>query len=180
MLNYPMLRAQLGVPRHNNALTALPTGLTDHLVDVWLDDYATRSDGTEQVVCTTAAKFSYLFDVEHARLIAAWGLSEGKFHEKRDSSRMRGSPLGNGPLYHRGHAIPHTLGGPLDINLVPQRGSVNVGPFRVLEIRAVASAGALYFTYWKYSRDTMSQTPVSVEQGLITLDRNIEITEHPN
>ena len=67
------------------------------------------------------------------RLIAAWGISGGKHLGARDKSRMAGSPLGAGPGYHRGHAIPHTLGGPTDINLVPQLGSVNIGPFRRLK-----------------------------------------------
>ena len=74
-------------------------------------------------------------------------------------------------LYHRGHAIPHTLGGPTDINLVPQLGRINVGQFRTLEKRAVATPGSLYFTYWSYARtraagrSSASQTPVAVDQG---------------
>jgi len=78
-------------------------------------------------------------------------------------------------LYHRGHAIPHTLGGATDINLVPQLGAVNVGAFRALERAAVATPGALYFTYWSYrgsrlrtarGHDEPGQVPTAVEQGL--------------
>jgi hypothetical protein len=92
---------------------------------------------------------------------------------------MAGHPLSAGPHYHRGHAIPHTLGGPTDINLVPQSGSVNVGAFRVLERRAVKTPGSLYFTYWTYrSRD--AQTPVSVDQGLLVPGEPPEIRHHSN
>ena len=58
------------------------------------------------------------------------------------------------------------LGGGLDINLVTQRGSLNIGQFRVLEKRAVATPGSLYFTYWVY-RSPQTQKPVRVEQGLL-------------
>ena len=115
-----------------------------YLVDVWLLDYG-RVAGETDVVETTVSNFAYLFDIAAERLIAAWGISQGRFGGKRDKSRMAGHPLSAGPRYHRGHAIPHTLGGPTDINLVPQRGSVNVGQFRVLEKRAVADAGVAVF-----------------------------------
>ena len=94
-------------------------------------------------------------------------------------SRMAGHPLGGDRHDHRGHAIPHTLGGPTDINLVPQRGSVNVGPFRVLEIEAVATPGALYFTYWSYAARG-DQRPNGVDQGLIVIGKKPRIIRHLN
>jgi hypothetical protein len=139
-----------------------------YLIQTWLDDYCRTTD-SDDIVETKSDGFSYLFDVQHGRLIAAWGMSHGKHEGARDKSRMAGHPLSAGEHYHRGHAIPHTLGGPTDINLVPQRGSVNVGPFRRLEKEAVATEGALYFTYWVYGRacDPHDQTPTAVEQGLL-------------
>jgi hypothetical protein len=92
---------------------------------------------------------------------------------------MTGHPLSAGASYHRGHAIPHTLGGPTDINLVPQRGSINVGPFRALERQAVATPGSLYFTYWIYQGPT-EQTPRWVEQGLLVPGRPPDIRKHSN
>lgn len=70
------------------------------------------------------------------------------------------------------------MGGPTDINLVPQLGSMNVGAFRALEKAAVANAGALYFTYWIYVDE--SQKPASVEQGLLRAGRAPEISIHFN
>ena len=146
--------------------------ITAYLFDVWIGDYCSYSRKTD-IVETTAQGFSYLFDVAAERLIAAWGVSRGRHGGARDKARMQGHPLGNGPLYHRGHAIPHTLGGPTDINLVPQLGRINVGAFRRLEKRAVATPGSFYFTYWSYPRTRSAgtagadQTPVAVDQGLI-------------
>jgi hypothetical protein len=99
---------------------------------------------------------------------------------------MAGYPLSAGSLYHRGHAIPHRLGGPTDINLVPQLGKINIGPFRPLEKKAVATPGSFYFTYWTYlgsarARDgRLGQTPTGVDQGLLIPGQNPLISRHGN
>jgi hypothetical protein len=173
--------------RLNSLVTGMDHASSDHvfkervipyLVDAWLDDYD-RSTSSARVVETTVGGFSYLFDIEHQRLIAAWGISQGRHGAPRDKSRMAGHPLGAGALYHRGHAIPHTLGGPTDINLVPQLGAVNVGAFRRLEREAVATPGALYFTHWSYGRSD-TQTPTGVEQGLLCPGAVPRISRHAN
>ena len=151
----------------------------DALVEMWLDDYNSRTPSLD-VVETTYGDFAYLFDIKHERLIAAWGVSGGKHTGARDKSRMAGHPKGAGERYHRGHAIPHTLGGLTDINLVPQLGRINVGPFRELEKLAVATPGALYFTYWKYGRSTDSQKPEGVDQGLLRPGLPAEVRSHVN
>ena len=66
----------------------------------------------------------------------------------------------------------------MDINLVPQLGSVNVGAFRVLEKWAVAHIGTLYFTHCIYADE--SQKPVSVEQGVLLPGCEPTITVHSN
>ena len=152
--------------------------IVERLLPLWLDDYARRRS-SHDIVETTAGDFSYLFDIHAQRLIAAWGVSKGRHAGKRDASRMAGHPLSAGPHYHRGHAIPHTLGGPTDINLVPQLGRVKIGPFRPLERRAVATEGSFYFTYWQYA-DASSQTPSGVDQGLIIPGLSPDIRHHGN
>jgi hypothetical protein len=151
----------------------------DHLIDAILADYRPVPKTKAEIVETSSSNFSYLFDISAQRLIAAYSVSKGKHTGKRDSTRMRGSPLGGPKGYHRGHAIPHTLGGPLDINLVPQKGEVNIGKFRLLEIKAVDTPGAFYFTYWKYPPND-SQRPIGVYQGLLIPGRPAQITEHRN
>lgn len=173
MANYARLN-QLVLSQPANATASdLAASITPFLIEVWMDDYA-RSASVKDVVETSSAGFSYLFDVSAGRLIAAWGVSRGKHTAPRDKARMAGHPNGMGPRYHRGHAIPHTLGGPTDINLVAQKGEINIGPFRELERRAVANEGALYFSHWIY-RDATNQTPVSVEQGLVMRGRAVEL-----
>lgn len=173
MCTYPQL--------HTIVRNAKPGSLekvaAPYLVEVWLADYALRSQGSD-IVETTQDRCSYLFDIANSRLIAAWTISHGAHVGGRDKTRMRGHPQGFGSRYHRGHAIPHSAGGPTDINLVPQLGAVNVGAFRALEKQAVATIGALYFTYWIYTDHT--QLPHAVEQGLLREGCAPSINRHRN
>ena len=175
MPQYPKLTGLLSSATTDDTMEAQ---VVPYLVDVWLEDYE-RFNAESNIIETRSGSFSYLFDLHHERLIAAWGISAGRHAAPRDKARMAGHPLSNGPLYHRGHAIPHTLGGPTDINLVPQLGAVNIGAFRTLERQAVATPGALYFTYWSYPRSS-TQTPNGVEQGLLPPGGAPSIRQHAN
>lgn len=156
-----------------------PDGLPDALTDIWLSDYTKRWPTHEIVLTRTGVpEMAYLFDVGRERLIAAWGISGGKSHAPRNASRMAGSPRTGGTLYDRGHAIAHTMGGGLDINLVPQLSAVNRGAFRHLEMRAIAEPGSLYFTYWIYADGL--QIPHLVEQGLVPQTAPPVLIPYPN
>lgn len=162
MDRYFDISSMLKVTSMAEAEEAFAFRIVPKLIDIWID--ASENISTD-IVETTAANFSYLFDVGNDRLIAAWGISRGRIGGDRDASRMKRFPLSAGPKYHRGHAIPHRLGGILDINLVPQRGDINIGLFRQLEMSAVANPGALYFTFWMYRGK--SQMPSGVDQGVL-------------
>ncbi len=182
MAEYPELASLMRAVDPEEPEEGFTRTIRPYLTDVWLDDFWSRSRDPE-VVETSVADFSYLFDLSSQCLIAAWGISQGRHSGDRDKNRMRGHPLGAGTLYHRGHAIPHRLGGPLDINLLPQLGSINIGPFRPLENRAVATPGSLYFTYWEYPASRLSiptQRPVGVDQGLLVAGQAPSISRHGN
>jgi len=162
MANYGNISSAVKTASAANAAEVFATRIIPALVDIWLSE----SEGlSANVVETTSANFSYLFDIGQQRLIAAWGISRGRVGWDRDKERMRQFPLSAGARYHRGHAIAHRLGGALDINLVPQLGRINIGPFRELERQAEANPGALYFSFWRY-RGT-GQTPFGSDQGLL-------------
>ena len=153
------------------------------LVETWLNDYG-RVTGEYDVVETKDQGFFYLFDISAERLIAAWGLSKGKDVSPRAiiAARMRGHPLTTtvgGKRYHRGHAVPHIMGGRTDINLVPQLGLINSGAFQELERLAVATPGSLYFTYWSYP-DSRGQRPSGVEQGCLIAGSSPRIVNFRN
>ncbi len=178
MVNYANIIQIVWSMSPADSASIFSTRVVPDLVRLWLADYDPTGQ-CQDIVETTSANFSYLFDVANGRLIAAWGISLGRDDQVRDKARMAGHPQSAGTLYHRGHAIPHTLGGPTDINLVPQLGSINVGPFRELERNAVATPGALYFTSWKYAPGE-GQKPIGVDQGLLIPGSMSKISAHQN
>jgi len=188
MVHYPNLKNYLAKVRRDNSIEFFKI-VVPYLVDVWINDYCTTTRNTDIVQTSTDefnVVFFYLFDIAAERLIAAWGISEGRNGEARDRIRMAGHPLCSGGLYHRGHAIPHSAHGGTDINLVDQLGKVNVGPFRPLEKKFVATPNSLYFTYWTYrgtrpAKDGhLGQVPTGVEQGLLVPGEHPDIVRHGN
>jgi hypothetical protein len=178
MPDYPRLASFLGKMDASTSEAVFVADVLPYLTEIWLSHY-TSSLRDWDIVQVTLGEFSYLFDIIPSRLIAAWGISRGRHAGARDKSRMKGHPQSAGPRYHRGHAIPHTLGGSTDINLIAQLGAVNVGAFRPLERQAVATPGSLYFTYWIYGQSA-SQTPTAVEQGLLVPGCREDIRRHTN
>jgi len=175
---------QLALRMKRAELTERWDEVAAYLVDLWAEDYLATA-GESDLVQTSTAGFSYLFDVKAERLLAAWGVSRGRSGATRDAARMAGHPKPGGHAYHRGHAIPHRLGGGTDINLVPQLGTVNVGPFRRLEREALATPGSFYFTYWTYLgappvKGGPGQIPTRVDQGLLIFGRPPQIRHHLN
>jgi len=148
----------------------LTTRILPYLSQEWLRHYfLSLAAGDVEVNLNNSSldTFSYLFDIGPDRLIAAWGISRGRFPGARDNGRIRGYPVSTRPVYHAGHAIPHRLGGGADINLAAQLGSLNTGAFRELENRAVKTPGSLYFTYWMYSMSRTAQVASRIQQGLL-------------
>jgi hypothetical protein len=148
------------------------------LVAEWMARYRTAEPEAE-VIRTETKGHSYLYDVPNTRLLAAWTIIVQREKRSRDESRMSGFPLPFGEAYHRGHAIAHTLGGGEEINLVPQLGASNIGPFRRLERKAMRHPGALYFTFWIYGGPS-EQVPIRVEQGLLISGSGLELAVHEN
>jgi hypothetical protein len=182
MADYARLEKLTRVIKPGNVDAFRWKAVTDYLCEVWLGDYAPSR--RSKIVQVSLDGFAYFFDYGAERLVAAWGVSQGRHAGERDASRMKGHPLNDSAHYDRGHAIPHRLGGPTDINLVPQLARINRGDFRPLEIQAVATPGALYFTYWVYRRGAggsfASQKPVGVDQGLLVPGEKPDIRPHGN
>lgn len=180
MMNYGPLQGLVTRMPADIATAAFKARVVPMLVDCWLDDYSIRWKG-DQIVTTRngLVEAEVLFDVAAGRLIAAWAINQGKSDQLRDKARMRGASVGGDRHYHRGHAIPNSMGGGLDINLVPQLGRINIGAFRRLDNRTIDHAGSLYFSYWIYGSDK-AQRPNHIHQGLLTPGRAPEISRHVN
>lgn len=163
---YPELARLAGMPGAISWESLLITRVIPYLNQEWLRHYL-LSLTARNIVEVNLDAFSYLFDIGPDRLIAAWGISRGRFPGARDNGRIHGYPVSTRPVYHAGHAIPHRLGGGADINLAAQLGSLNTGAFRQLENRAVKTPGSLYFTYWMYDLSHTTQVASRIQQGLL-------------
>lgn len=161
----PMLRSKPPAIPWSDYLQAT---VIPYFVSVWLKHYETSRSGGE-VVEVALGQFSYIFEIGPDRLIAAWGISQGRFAGARPKSRIAGHPVAQRGVYDAGHAISHRLGGGTDINLAAQLAVVNQGPFQQLEQRAVKTPGALYFTYWMYGRSEEKKIQLAsrIQQGLL-------------
>jgi len=98
----------------------------------------TAASHQNDVVETKDAGFSYLFDIEAQRLIAAWGLSKGKDASPRAIIATRRAT--HSQISSAGSAItaampsPTRFAGRTDINLVPQRRCPPGGPAQGIHV----------------------------------------------
>lgn len=158
--------------------------IPEQLVSLWCDDYYAANPDSELVTVDLkdeGKSFTYLFDIQLQRAIAAYGVPVFA-KDKRDASRMAGHPLSGGSKFHRGHLMAHSIGGGTDINLVPQLGKLNIGEFRKLERRvrdlARQNQRCLYFVRTIYNDD--SQTPGRFEQCVLLPSKVLLYREHKN
>jgi hypothetical protein len=159
-------------------------GISRKLMPLWCEDYYRENRGAELVevkLDEAPSSFTYLFDIVLQRTIVAFGVPAFATH-RRDASRMAGHPLSDGPDFHRGHLMAHSIGGGTDINLVPQLGKLNIGEFRVLERRvrdlAKENLPCLYFVRPIYA--DKSQAPGMFEQGVILPSKTLAYKLHQN
>lgn len=180
MLTEGTYRRLLASYRGNRLVVDFP----ENLVPLWCDDYSSSSPDAELVAVDlddSGTSFTYLFDIHLQRTIVAYGVPIFA-KRSRDVSRMAGHPNSSGPEYHRGHLMAHSLGGGMDINLVPQLGKLNIGEFRVLErkVRDLAkrNVSCLYFVRSIYTDH--SQKPGMFEQCVILPTSSLIYALHKN
>jgi len=143
----------------------------------WLDDYLSHTPGDRDVVAIPLANgFEYLFDATvhpaddeaDNRVLGGWGRSLA-LSAPRDRSRMAGYPSpqrDNPSAVDRGHLIAHSIGGGLDLNLIPQIAAVNrKGRWRKLEAYCAANPGTFLFVHAVY--DDLSDHPAELEFGIV-------------
>ena len=136
-------------------------------ISYWFD-LASQSDDAKQVR-NGASK-----DVTEDRVIVCWGVSRAEPGSSRDKSRIGSFLKGVWSTQYkcrdRGHLFAHTMGGGMDINLVPQLANINrdaSGIWRRFEIAAAANPGSFAFVRPIYK--DRSWTPSQLEWGLFFL-----------
>lgn len=133
-----------------------------------------RQSGNE-IVCVDLGTLTYGFDITAERLVYVTGKTGSP--EVRDRSRQQGSPRPSEKDDEKGHVIATSLGGGMDINLIPQARSVNRGKgsqWASTERELAKRPGSAVAIQLVYSDD--SQRPASFEFGYET-DSGLQV-EH--
>lgn len=161
-------------------------------VDSWCDEYAHSHEPCDllEINLETAV---YWFDRIAERVVAAYGIST-KPQKPRDLSRMRRFPdvsvgvnrVMGSETYEvdRGHFISHAAGGELDINLFPQRRTLNRGwseegkLYRRMERYAAFRPGTFHFHRAHY--DDASWIPSTLHYGVLRIDESWWLADFAN
>jgi hypothetical protein len=86
--------------------------------------------------------------------------------------------------YDKGHFMANATGGPLEINLFPQKRAINRGwsedgkLYRAMEKFVAGNPGTFVFSRPVYK--DFSLRPVGLEFGYLSLDGNFEVNYFPN
>jgi hypothetical protein len=121
--------------------------------------------------------FTYTFDTTLERLVSARGRSVPPT-APRDQARQRGHPRApDGD--HKGHVIAHSIGGGMDINIVAQKASVNLGGrWRQIEKLAAANPGTAVAVHLIYDDD--SDRPAAFEYAVDDPEDGLRIERFDN
>lgn len=130
----------------------------DRTAQEWSADY--ERDIGNPLFEIDRGPFTYTFDTTLKRLVSARGHSMPPT-VPRDRARQKGHPrAADGD--HKGHVIAHSFGGGMDINIVAQKASVNLGrQWRKIEKLAAANPGTAVAIHLIYDDD--SDRPAAFE-----------------
>jgi hypothetical protein len=143
--------------------------LAEALLDAFTSRYCEAAGANGDVVQVDLDSASYLFDVVNERIVGVVGTSSPTPAATRDTARQAGSPSPNRPGEtgrHRGHALAHTIGGGLDMNLFDQAASVNLSrAWREYESYAQENPGTFVAVSMLYT--DAGQRPSGLEYGIV-------------
>jgi hypothetical protein len=184
-------------------LTQLNELFENKLVDEWISNYCEDSLGLfGDITVQRFFDFTFIFDytgnpqndgieacaIPDARVIGVFGLSNQNINTSNRAmmKRFRGKPGAYdvlGGKYDRGHFIAHLSGGPIDINLFPQRRDVNRGSgigkkYRAMERHIAKNPGLFVFSKPVYH--DFSCCPFEIQFGYCDESLNFTVEKFPN
>lgn len=173
----------------------------DQIAWDWIDQYKQRFTTHGEVTLQHFYNFSFIIDhiwPDHespesleTRVVGAFGIS-GADDVNANNRKIVRSYWGSmtkayghlGCKFDKGHFIAHGFGGPIDVNLFPQRRDVNRGwcaegkRYRAMERFVAANAGTFVFSHPLYQ--DLSCCPYEVEYGYCDSEMNITVETFPN
>jgi len=182
-----------------NDVPTIASLLAEELPYEWRDAYLRHTPRQTNLLRVQDEGFTYLFDYYSAlgedtgglmiedRLVCAFGASRVG-HAKRNVGRQRGwvGPTEKrfGADRDKGHYIPHSLGGGLEINLFDQSRALNRGRsvpgrvYRTMERYCLEHSGIFLFNRPLYADATAK--PAMLEFGLLKTDGQLWVERFEN
>ncbi len=162
------------LPKHGEITLQNFLGFTFLIDHIW--DHATERDVIKELPETRVVSF---FGISNTNLVkenvyrrrVGWGNTTLAFSEFPGQ-------------YDKGHFIAHGFGGPVDVNLFPQRRDINRGwseegkRYRKMERYVAANHGTLVFSRPVYT--DRSICPHTLEYGYFDKELNLQIQTFPN
>lgn len=172
------------------------------IIELWVEMYYEESWLTGDITWQNFQGFTFGFDyssnVEEAptsslpdsRVIGAFGISN--MNVNQNNRKIMRNYLGAstkayahfGNNFDKGHFIAHLSGGPIDINLFPQRRDVNRGwstegkKYRAMEKHIAANPGTFVFSRPVYN--DFSCCPAFIEYGYYDTKNIFDVEVFPN
>lgn len=155
--------------------------------DVTIQNFQGFTFAFDQTVAVDPATACALPD---PRVVAAFGISNISINfSNRAMMRKFWGPSNKaftvfGDNYDKGHFIAHNSGGPIDINLFPQRRDINRGwsvdgkKYRSMERHVAENPGTLVFSRPIYN--DFSCCPAFIEYGYYDTSNKLEVEVFPN
>jgi hypothetical protein len=172
----------------------------DEIAYDWIGAYKRDSPSNGEITIQNFGGYCFIIDdgnqlrneksqdkeILESRVVGAFGISNMNVNPRNRSTMRRWigktteifSPYGNN--YDKGHFIAHASGGPIDVNLFPQRRDINRGigepgkRYRDMEKYIVANPGTFVFSRPIYN--DLSFCPNQIEFGFC--DNNLIFTHY--
>ena len=202
MFNYQTLIQEYNI----KSISELNTLFWEEIAFDWIEVYKRNSEKHGVITLQNFLGFAFIIDdgnqlrdtdqesdrreILEGRTVAALGISNININETNRKT-MR-TWLGKtskvfahfGNNYDKGHFIAHGFGGPIDVNLFPQRRDINRGwydegkPYRQMERYVAANPGTFVFSRPIYN--DLSVCPEKIEFGYCTTDLKFTVNQFPN
>lgn len=176
----------------------------EEVTAVWTSEYAAAFPKHGEITLQNFQGFSFLIDhvwpwveaedvnkeLPETRVISFFGISNTNVVAENIKRRRQGwgptnfifSPYGG--EYDKGHFIAHGFGGPVDVNLFPQRRDINRGwsekgkVYRKMEKYVADNPGTLVFSRPIFQ--DLTECPYFLEYGFFDQDLKLHVETFPN
>lgn len=169
-------RAQASDPPTPLDTTSAGTKASVDLASKWSSAYELRTGN--KLFEIDLGTCTYSFDTKVGRLVCVRGHSVPP-ESARDRSRQKGhprAPRGD----HKGHVIAHSMGGGMDMNIINQAASINLGKqWRAIETLAAENPGTAVAIHMVYDDDT-SDRPAGFEYGYDDPSSGFQVEQFDN